>query len=158
MKLSVNETKLTGLCARNCATIQQVLILKFGPEKLPGLSRNGPLAGYILEGLVSFDEGVWTLGKIVEDGRGSLQWGKMASQLADSLVHDLLCLVQVTSPGVTGRLSIFDFKFWGKLIREIFQVKWTFLFIFFSFTFRDIKTICVKGRSTENKTGFRCRD
>ena len=35
MKLSVNEAKLTGLCARNCATIQQVLILKFafGPEK-----------------------------------------------------------------------------------------------------------------------------
>ena len=51
MKLSVNETKLTGLCARNCATIQQVLILKEGPEKLPGLSRNEPLAGYILEGL-----------------------------------------------------------------------------------------------------------
>ena len=44
MKLSVNEAKLTGLCARNCATIQQVLILKFafGPEKLPGLSRNRP--------------------------------------------------------------------------------------------------------------------
>ena len=51
MKLSVNETKLTGLCARNCATIQQVLILKDGPEKLPGLSRNEPLTGYILEGL-----------------------------------------------------------------------------------------------------------
>ena len=31
--------------ARNCATIQQVLILKFaiGPEKSPGLSRNGAL-------------------------------------------------------------------------------------------------------------------
>ena len=31
--------------ARNCATIQQVLILKFafGPEKFPGLSRNGAL-------------------------------------------------------------------------------------------------------------------
>ena len=44
MKLSVNEAKLTGLCARNCATIQQVLILKFafGPEKPAGLSRNGP--------------------------------------------------------------------------------------------------------------------
>ena len=44
MKLSVNEAKLTGLYARNCATIQQVLILKFafGTEKLPGLSRNGP--------------------------------------------------------------------------------------------------------------------
>ena len=42
MKLSVNEAKLTGLWARNCATIQQVSILKFafGPEKFPGLSRN----------------------------------------------------------------------------------------------------------------------
>ena len=34
VKLSVNETKLAGLWARNCATIQQVLILEFafGPE------------------------------------------------------------------------------------------------------------------------------
>ena len=39
MKLSVNEAKLT----KNCATIQQVLILKFafGPETFPGLSRKG---------------------------------------------------------------------------------------------------------------------
>ena len=45
MKLSVNEAKLTGLWARNRATIQLVLILKFafGPEKFPGLSRNRPL-------------------------------------------------------------------------------------------------------------------
>ena len=45
MKLLINEAKLTGLWARNCATIQQVLILKFafGPEKFPGLSRNEPL-------------------------------------------------------------------------------------------------------------------
>ena len=44
MKLSVEEAKLTGLCATNCATIQLVWILKvaFGPEKLPGLSRNWP--------------------------------------------------------------------------------------------------------------------
>ena len=44
MKLAVDEAELTGLWARNCATIQQVLILKFvfGPEKLPGLSRNEP--------------------------------------------------------------------------------------------------------------------
>ena len=44
MKLSVNEAKLTGLGARNCATIQQVLISKFAfaPEKLLGFSRNGP--------------------------------------------------------------------------------------------------------------------
>ena len=45
MKLSINEAKLTGLWARNCAIIQQVLILKFafGPEKFPGLSRNEPI-------------------------------------------------------------------------------------------------------------------
>ena len=45
MKLTVNEAKLTGVCAMNCVTIQQVLILKFtfGPEELPSLSpRNGP--------------------------------------------------------------------------------------------------------------------
>ena len=45
MKLSVNEAILIGLWARNCSTIQQGLILKFafGPEKFPGLLRNGPL-------------------------------------------------------------------------------------------------------------------
>ena len=39
MKLSVNEAKLTNLWARNCATIQQVWILKFafGPKKFAGL-------------------------------------------------------------------------------------------------------------------------
>ena len=44
MKLSVNEAKLTGLWARNFATIYQVLILQFafGSEKFPGLSRNEP--------------------------------------------------------------------------------------------------------------------
>ena len=43
-KLSFKEAKLTGLWARNCANIQQVVILKFaiGPQKFPGLSRNGP--------------------------------------------------------------------------------------------------------------------
>ena len=47
MKLSVNEAKLSGLWAKNCATIQQVLILKyaFGLEKLLCLSRNGPHDG-----------------------------------------------------------------------------------------------------------------
>ena len=41
------KAKLTGLWARNYGTVQQVLILKFafGPEKLPGLSRNRPLDG-----------------------------------------------------------------------------------------------------------------
>ena len=39
MKLSANEAKLTGLCARNCAIIQQVFaVLEF----VLGLSRNGP--------------------------------------------------------------------------------------------------------------------
>lgn len=44
MKLAVIEASLTGLWARNCANNQQVLNLKFalGPEKFPGLSRNGP--------------------------------------------------------------------------------------------------------------------
>ena len=44
MKLSVNEAKLTGLWARNSAAIKQFWILKiaFGPERFPGLSRNGP--------------------------------------------------------------------------------------------------------------------
>ena len=54
MDLSVNEEKLTGVWARNCDTIQQVLILKFafGPEKFPGLSRNGPL-GLIMHALAT---------------------------------------------------------------------------------------------------------
>ena len=45
MKLSINEAKLTGLWARNCAAIKQVSNLKFafGPEKLPEISKNGPL-------------------------------------------------------------------------------------------------------------------
>ena len=42
MKVLVNEALLTGLWARNRATIQEALISKFafGPEKLPGFSRN----------------------------------------------------------------------------------------------------------------------
>ena len=53
MKLAVNEANMTVLWARNCATVQQVLILKFafGPEKLPGLSRNEP------QGLLNFVSG-----------------------------------------------------------------------------------------------------
>ena len=38
MKLSVNEAKLIDLCARNCATVQQVLILT--RLKLPSLPRS----------------------------------------------------------------------------------------------------------------------
>ena len=56
MDLSVNEEKLTGVWARDCDTIQQVLILKFafGPEKFSGLSRNGPL-GLIMRALATAD-------------------------------------------------------------------------------------------------------
>ena len=46
MKPSFSEAKLTDLWARNCATFEQFSDLKisaFGPEKLSGLSRNGPL-------------------------------------------------------------------------------------------------------------------
>ena len=48
MKLSVNEAKLTGLWARNCASIQQILTLKFalGPEKFSSLAGNGALFAY----------------------------------------------------------------------------------------------------------------
>ena len=44
IKLSVNETKGSSLLARIRAFILDILILifDFGPEKLPGLSRNGP--------------------------------------------------------------------------------------------------------------------
>ena len=44
MKLSVDEAKLTGMWAWNCTAFRQVMILKFalGPEKFPGLLRNGP--------------------------------------------------------------------------------------------------------------------
>ena len=44
MKLSVSEAKLTGLYARNCATIQQVLILKLpsGPKSYRAYRGTGP--------------------------------------------------------------------------------------------------------------------
>ena len=43
VKLSVNETKWSSLLARTLALILyiSILIFDFGPEKLPGLSRNG---------------------------------------------------------------------------------------------------------------------
>ena len=45
IKLSVNETKWSSLLARTRALILyiSIWIFDFGPEKLPGLSRNGPL-------------------------------------------------------------------------------------------------------------------
>ena len=52
MKLSVNEEKLTGLWARNCAAIQQVWILKlaFGPKSLLDFRETGPrpLRNYVI--------------------------------------------------------------------------------------------------------------
>ena len=44
-KKLVNEEKLASLWARDFVTIQQIMISKFafGPERLPSLSRNGPL-------------------------------------------------------------------------------------------------------------------
>ena len=44
IKLSVNETKWSSLLARTSALILYISIRKFDfePEKLPGLSRNGP--------------------------------------------------------------------------------------------------------------------
>ena len=52
MKLSDNEAKLTGLSARNCATIQQVLILKFafGPKSFVFFRETGPwpLRNYVI--------------------------------------------------------------------------------------------------------------
>ena len=49
MKLSANEAKLTGLWARNCATFQQVLSLKFTLEleKFPGFRETGPMDSYL---------------------------------------------------------------------------------------------------------------
>ena len=46
IKLSVNETKWSSLLARAHALIPYISIWKFdvGPETVPGLSRNGPLA------------------------------------------------------------------------------------------------------------------
>ena len=52
MKLSVNEARLTGLWARNCATIQQVWILKFasGPKRFQDFRETGPrpLRNYVI--------------------------------------------------------------------------------------------------------------
>ena len=46
VKVLARETKLTSLEARTRPTFLETLISKydFGPVKLPGLSRNGPLA------------------------------------------------------------------------------------------------------------------
>ena len=50
IKLSVNETKWSSLLARTRALILYISIWKFdfGPETLPGLSRNGPQGFLIL--------------------------------------------------------------------------------------------------------------
>ena len=48
MELTVNEAKLASLWARSWGTIQLVLTSKFAfaPEKLPCLSRKGPMQGH----------------------------------------------------------------------------------------------------------------
>ena len=48
IKLSVNETKWSSLLARTRALILfiSIWIFDFGPEKLPGLSSNGPLVRF----------------------------------------------------------------------------------------------------------------
>ena len=50
VKLSVNETKWSSLPARTRALILyiSILIFDFGPEKLLGLSSNGPQASFFL--------------------------------------------------------------------------------------------------------------
>ena len=47
MKLSINEAKLTGLWARNCAAIKQVSNLKFafGPKSYRKSRKTGPWTG-----------------------------------------------------------------------------------------------------------------
>ena len=49
IKLSVNETKWSSFLARTRALILyiSIWIFDFGPEKLPGLSRNGPQESYV---------------------------------------------------------------------------------------------------------------
>ena len=55
MKLSVNEAKLTGLWARNCATITKVLILNLpsGPKSFRAFQETGPW------GRVNFRKDFW---------------------------------------------------------------------------------------------------
>ena len=57
VKLSVNETQWSSLLARTRALILYISIgiFDFGPEKLPGLSRNGPLVRYDLFTYWKFD-------------------------------------------------------------------------------------------------------
>ena len=58
MNLSVNEAKLTGLWAWNCATIQQVVILIFAfePKKFLGLLKNGPqITNWKWNGIAKFN-------------------------------------------------------------------------------------------------------
>ena len=49
MKPFVNKAKWSGLWTRNCAEIAQMWNLKFAvrPEKVPGISRNGPQEGIL---------------------------------------------------------------------------------------------------------------
>ena len=66
IKLSVSETKWSSLLARTRALILYILIwiFDFGPVKLPGLSRNGPLVKR--HGLIPFKAIVVTSMKFLE--------------------------------------------------------------------------------------------
>ena len=57
IKLPVNETKWSSLLARIRALILHISIWKFdfGPETLPGLSRNGP-QGPVARSMVSVNQ------------------------------------------------------------------------------------------------------
>ena len=69
----MNEAELTGFRALNCAIIQQLFILKFafGPEKLPCLSRNGPL---------DIVETAYFVTRIRMDGFLSLSWDRFENE------------------------------------------------------------------------------
>ena len=86
MKLSVNEAKLTALWARKCAAIQQVLILKFafGPEKLPGLSRNEPQG---------FSTSLGVLGGLINRGGGGLYAGGLTTGLKKCFKTDYIAVL-----------------------------------------------------------------
>ena len=75
MKLSVNDAILIGSWARNCGTIQEVLLLKFafGPEKFPGLLRNGPLvAMFVSEDLeLAHRHSAWIIAWVLQKSERS---------------------------------------------------------------------------------------
>ena len=53
IKLSANETKWSSLLAGTRYSYISIWIFDFGPEKLPGLSRNGPQLARVTQALDS---------------------------------------------------------------------------------------------------------